>query len=141
MGTLTTDLQTALKQLDPDAASKLERLVRDAIDLAQSLKTRPGVVNASGWPAGYFEKFAGCLAGEQWDLPADPPPEPTPEWTTHPRPHLPFSLIMSINTACKLTLRQGQGLFPHRPSDRSHSTRKHKTEGPLVNSKIGRAHV
>ena len=80
MSTLAVGLQTTLKQLDPDSASKLERLVRDAIDLAQPSKTKLGAVDANGWPVGYWEKFAGCLAGEDWDLPDDPPPEPTPEW-------------------------------------------------------------
>jgi hypothetical protein len=80
MSTLTLDLQATLKELDSESASKLERLVRDAIDLAQPSKAKPVEVDAHGWPVGYWEKFAGCLAGEQWDLPEDPPPEPTPEW-------------------------------------------------------------
>ncbi len=80
MGTLAVDLPTTLKQLDPDSASKLKRLVRDAIALAQPSKAITGAVAANGWPIGHFEKFAGCLAGEVSDLPDDPPPEPTPEW-------------------------------------------------------------
>lgn len=80
MSTLAADLQTTLKQLDPDSASKLERLVRDAMALAQPPKSKVGEVDANGWPVGYWEKFAGCLADEEWDLPDDPPPEPTPEW-------------------------------------------------------------
>ncbi len=80
MSTLAVDLQTTLRKLDPDSASKLERLVRDAMELAQSPKASPGAVEAKGWPLGYWEKFSGCLAGEQWDLPDDPPPDPTPEW-------------------------------------------------------------
>ena len=80
MSTLTLDLQATLKQLDTDSATKLERLVRDAMALAQPSKARLVEVDAKGWPLGYWEKFAGCLAGEQWDLPDDPPPEPTPEW-------------------------------------------------------------
>ena len=80
MSTLTLDLQATLKELDPDSATKLERLVRDAMALAEPPKTKPVAVDAKGWPVGHFEKFAGCLAGEQWDLPDDPPPEPTPEW-------------------------------------------------------------
>ena len=80
MSTLTLDLQTTLKGLDADSASKLERLVRDAIDLAQPSKAKSGDVDAHGWPVGHFEKYAGCLAGEVWDPPSDPPPEPTPEW-------------------------------------------------------------
>ncbi len=80
MSTLTADLQDTLKKLDPDAASKLERLVRDAMDLAGPTPPKAGAVDANGWPLGYWEKFSGCLAGEQWDLPDDPPPEPTPDW-------------------------------------------------------------
>lgn len=80
MSSLTVDLQTTLKQLDPDSASKLERLVRDAISLAQPSSPKLEAVDAKGWPIGYWEKFSGCLEGEQWDLPDDPPPEPTPEW-------------------------------------------------------------
>ena len=80
MSTLTADLQATIAELDPDSASKLERLVRDAMALAQPSKAQPVAVDAKGWPVGYWEKFAGCLAGEQWDLPDDPPPEPIPEW-------------------------------------------------------------
>lgn len=81
MSTLTLDLQATLKELDADSATKLERLVRDAIALAQPSKTKPAAavaVDKNGWPVGHFEKFAGCLAGEDWNPPADPPPEPTP---------------------------------------------------------------
>jgi hypothetical protein len=78
MSTLTLDLQAALKELDPDSASKLERLVRDAIALAKPSKLESDGVDANGWPVGHFEKYAGCLAGEDWEPPADPPPEPTP---------------------------------------------------------------
>ena len=35
---------------------------------------------AQGWPVGYFEKYPGCLAGDNWQPPADPPPERTPAW-------------------------------------------------------------
>ena len=36
--------------------------------------------NTQGWPVGYFEKYPGCLAGDDWQPPADPPPERTPDW-------------------------------------------------------------
>jgi hypothetical protein len=80
MITVTLDLQATHRQLDADSASRLERLVRDAIELAKPSKATPVEVDAKGWPVGHFEKFAGCLAGEDWYPPADPPPEPTPEW-------------------------------------------------------------
>lgn len=78
MSTLALDLQATIEELDPDSATKLERLVRDAIALAQPSKSKSPAVDANGWPVGHFEKYAGCLAGEDWDPPADPPPEPAP---------------------------------------------------------------
>ncbi len=53
MSTLAVDLQTTLNQLVPDSASKLERWLRDAIDLAQPSKTKLGAVDTNGWPIGY----------------------------------------------------------------------------------------
>jgi hypothetical protein len=78
VSTLSLDLQAALDALDAESASKLERLVRDAIDLAQPKNATSVAVDARGWPVGHFDKYAGCLAGEDWNPPADPPPEPTP---------------------------------------------------------------
>lgn len=80
MSTLTMDLQATLKKLDPDSASKLERLVRDAMALAEPSGSATTAIDAKGWPVGHFEKFAGCLAEEDWDIPADPPPESAPNW-------------------------------------------------------------
>jgi len=81
MSTLTVDLQATIKELDSDSATKLERLVRDAMALARPVRrgTAGGAVDKNGWPVGHFEKYAGCLAGEEWEPPADPPPEQTPE--------------------------------------------------------------
>ena len=80
MSTLTSDLQATIEELDSDSATKLERLVRDAIALVRPFrKTGAAVaVDKNGWPVGHFEKYAGCLAGEDWEPPADPPPDPTP---------------------------------------------------------------
>ena len=80
MSTLTADLQATLKQLDTDSATKLERLVRDAMALAQPSKVEPGEVDAKGWPVGYFEQTAGCFANEPFDFPADLPLEPIANW-------------------------------------------------------------
>ncbi len=82
MSTLALDLQATLRKLDPDSATKLERLVRDAMDLAGPKDQAPdkkAEVDANGWPVGYFERTFGCAAGEEWDLPDDPPPEPSDE--------------------------------------------------------------
>lgn len=82
MSTLAFDLQHTLQELDSDSASKLERLVRDAIALARpktSSPTKTEEVDANGWPIGYFERTFGCAAGEEWELPDDPPPAPSTE--------------------------------------------------------------
>ena len=39
MSTLTVDLQTTVEELDSDSATKLERLVRDAMALARPVRT------------------------------------------------------------------------------------------------------
>jgi len=78
MSSLALDLQSALKDLDPDSAAKLELVVRDAIALARAGHPNASLVDANGWPLGHFEKYAGCLAGEAWDPPADSPPDPAP---------------------------------------------------------------
>ena len=79
MSKLTLDLQSTLNQLDADSAAKLERLVRDAIALARPARSVNGGEDDKGWPVGYWEKFGGCIAGERWDLPDDPPPDSLPE--------------------------------------------------------------
>ena len=80
MSTLTLDLQATLRQLDSDSATKLERLVRDAMALAQPSKALSVEVDAKGWPVGYFEATAGCFANEPFDFPADLPLEPIANW-------------------------------------------------------------
>jgi hypothetical protein len=82
MSTLTIELEQILSELDDRSASALERLVRDAMELARPAQANGvAAVNAQGWPAGYFEQTAGAFAGEPFDLPHDPPPEPTPAST------------------------------------------------------------
>lgn len=82
MSTLTLDLQATLKELDADSATKLERLVRDAIALVQPAKkpAAAGAVDKNGWPAGFFEETAGSFANEPFDFPADLPLEPIANW-------------------------------------------------------------
>ena len=73
MSAVPQELEETLSLLDSQSASALERLVRDAMALVRSAK-QTGEVDAKGWPVGYFEKYTGCLAGDDWA----PPPEPTP---------------------------------------------------------------
>lgn len=82
MSTVTLDLQATLKELDADSASKLERLVRDAMALVRPA-TKPaaaGAVDKNGWPVGFFEETAGCFANEPFDFPTDLPLEPIATW-------------------------------------------------------------
>lgn len=64
---------SAAKQMPP-AQWATEAVVR-ALPAATS-----GAVADSRWPDRYFEKYAGCLADDDWKPPADPPPEDTPAW-------------------------------------------------------------
>ena len=80
MSALTKELEQTLRELDGHSALALERLVRDAITLARPAQSNgTTALDAKGWPMGYFEKYAGCLAGDDWQPPADPSPEPSPE--------------------------------------------------------------
>jgi len=81
MSTLTKELEQTLNALDGHSAVALERLVRDAIALARPAKVQgTPPLDAKGWPTGYFEKTAGCFAGEPFDIPGDPPPSSSPDW-------------------------------------------------------------
>lgn len=78
MNTLTAQLAQILSELDDRSARALERLVRDAMELARRAQVNDAAVIKQGWPAGYFEQTAGSFAAEEFDLPDDPPPDPAP---------------------------------------------------------------
>ena len=63
------ELDDRLQALDPDTAARVEKLVRDALALAEARRS------ANGWPAGYFERTAGSFANE----PLERPPQGTAE--------------------------------------------------------------
>jgi hypothetical protein len=67
MSPIVRELQQRLENLDPATARIVEQLVREALDLADA--KGPGAPDAD-WPAGYFERTAGALAGEPFDRPA-----------------------------------------------------------------------
>jgi hypothetical protein len=79
MNTVTAELAQILSELDDRSARHLERLVREAMELARPSQAN-GAVDAQSWPLGYFEQTAGSFAAEPFDLPLDPPPDATPEW-------------------------------------------------------------
>ncbi len=82
MSGIASELERALTEADASSAALLEQLVRDALVLfrQKGLPAADAAVDANGWPVGYFEKYAGCLAGDDWQPPTDPPPDPTPNW-------------------------------------------------------------
>jgi hypothetical protein len=83
MSTLTIELSDELAaRLEAVSAALKVRPAQWATEvvaraLPRDLSDLPA---GNGWPAGYFEKYAGCLAGDDWQPPADPPPERTPDW-------------------------------------------------------------
>ena len=80
MSALTDKLERTLSALDGPSAAALERLVGEAIALARPAKLNGASgLDANGWPIGYFEQYAGCLADDDWQPPTDPPPELNPE--------------------------------------------------------------
>ena len=77
MSNIVEELDAALKSLAPDVARRLERLVWDAIALAD---IPPEKTHANGWPEGYFERTAGSLAGEEFERPEQLPFERREPW-------------------------------------------------------------
>lgn len=65
MKSIAEELDRRLAQLDAPTAEKVERLVRDALALADGASARP----LSSWPKDYFTRTAGSLAGEEFDRP------------------------------------------------------------------------
>lgn len=77
MSNIVEELDAALKSLAPDVARRLERLVWDAIALAD---IPPEKTDANGWPEGYFERTAGCLAGQDFERPEQLPLKKREPW-------------------------------------------------------------
>lgn len=69
MSSIAQELDRQLATMDELTAQRVERLVRDALELAKPASP------TKGWPAGYFEETAGALAGEKFER----PPQGTPE--------------------------------------------------------------
>lgn len=66
MTQLAEELDARLKKLDPFQARYLETLVRDALLRAEQMAVVP---SGTDWPASYFERTAGALAGEEFERP------------------------------------------------------------------------
>ncbi len=66
MSALTTELEQALPHLDARTKEFVERVIREAIDLARSTETQsPSIpLDANGYPVGYFDSTFGSFASE-----------------------------------------------------------------------------
>lgn len=60
MNQLARQLDERLSSLEPEQAKLLESLVREALARVEA---------GQSWPAGYFERTAGALAGEDFERP------------------------------------------------------------------------
>ena len=77
MKAIAEELERRLGQLDPKIAAQVERLVRDALALADGSASLPA---SGGWPAGYFARTAGALAGEDFERPQQGLPPQREAW-------------------------------------------------------------
>lgn len=66
MTQLAEELDARMKGLGPFQVRYLETLVREALARAEQFAAPS---NGNDWPAGYFEKTAGALAGEEFERP------------------------------------------------------------------------
>ncbi len=83
MSTLASDIERSISSLDSKSAAAVEVLLSDILRLVHvkaKAQDPDAQLDANGWPVGHFQKFVGCLAGEEWEPSPDPPPEPSPEW-------------------------------------------------------------
>ena len=66
MSSLTLELEQALPHLDARTKTFVERVIREAIDLAKANDdhSAPQQLDANGYPPGYFESTFGSFAGE-----------------------------------------------------------------------------
>lgn len=77
MKAIAEELERRLAQLDPVVAAQVERLVRDALALADGSASVPA---SDGWPAGYFARTAGALTGEDFQRPQQELPPQREAW-------------------------------------------------------------
>jgi hypothetical protein len=62
MSAITAELEQALPQLDARTKAFVERVIREAIELAKS--NEGNTLDANGYPPGYFESTFGSFAHE-----------------------------------------------------------------------------
>ncbi len=77
MSSLAHELDERLNALSPNAAARLERMVREALAIVKEPTTK---VNSNGWPEDYFESTAGALADVAFERPPQGEYEKRAEW-------------------------------------------------------------
>ena len=64
MTAIAVELDQRLQSLDPGTAASVERLVQDALQLAEKKGT-----NGSTWPAGFWERIRADWGSEPFERP------------------------------------------------------------------------
>jgi hypothetical protein len=77
MSAIADQLDAKLKTLDVKAASSLEKLVRDALELVE---TRSDAVRPDRLPPDFFARIAGEFGSEPFERPAQGKYEQRKEW-------------------------------------------------------------
>jgi hypothetical protein len=80
MSSLTNDLDSVLRRVDPHTAVLLERAVRDSLALAERRNQSPANSDALGYPIGYFEATSGSFAQERLECQPDLPAQTRESW-------------------------------------------------------------
>lgn len=78
MSTLTTELEQALPHLDARTKAFVERVIREAIELAKPNESLP--LDANGYPVGYFDATFGSFANEPLERAEQGNQKPREEW-------------------------------------------------------------
>ena len=78
---LAEEVDRVLAVLRPRARNEFEQSVRQALARAMLRSVWEDVpTDEKGYPVGYFEQTAGCLANEPFDEPDDLPLPPAKTW-------------------------------------------------------------
>ncbi len=80
MTAIAQQLDERLSSLDAATASVVERLVRDALALAETRSSRPTDPGDIAAHCDFLGKIAGALDGERFERPPQDRPEVREEW-------------------------------------------------------------
>ncbi len=75
MTAIAAELDRKLQTLDPETAASVERLVQDALHLAEARK-----LNGAAWPTGFWEQIRADWGSEPFERPSQGEFEKREEW-------------------------------------------------------------